>query len=113
MRTVYVQRVSKALFIRPLRRKHAVHSLPTSDVFHNPDTNYCFFHAWIVRRLCVTWRKTSENENRTNLERVLYLCLALHWCWSDVLLTSTFTRRKTFTFLNMQKMCAEVDAYNK
>ena len=28
MRTISIQRVSKALFIRPLRWKHTVHSLP-------------------------------------------------------------------------------------
>ena len=56
MRTVCVQRVSKALFIRPLRLKHAVHWLPACDVFTNPDSNcyFLFFHAWTVRRLCVT-----------------------------------------------------------
>ena len=32
---------------------------------------------------------------------------------TDILLTSTFTRGKTLTFLNMQKLCAEVDAHNK
>ena len=42
MRNVCVQRVSKALFIRPLLWKHAVHSLAAYDVFHNPDSN-CYF----------------------------------------------------------------------
>ena len=32
-----LQRVSKALFIRTLRWKDAVHSLPAWHVFHNPD----------------------------------------------------------------------------
>ena len=75
--------ISKALFIRPLRWKHAVHSLLACD------------------------------ENTTNLERVLYLCLTLDLRWSDVLLVSTFTREKRPTFFNMQKMCAKVDAHNK
>ena len=47
------------------------------------------------------------------LERELYLCLTYDWRWSDVLLPSTFTREKALIFLNMQKMCAEVDAHNK
>ena len=42
MPTVCLQRISKALFIRPLRWKHDVHSLPTCYVFHNPDIN-CYF----------------------------------------------------------------------
>ena len=112
MRTVCVQHVCKALFIRTLRWKHAVHTLPARDVFHNPESN-CFFHffyGWTVRRLCDT---TSVNENTTYLERVIYLYLTLDWRWSDVLLASTFTRGVTLTFLSMQKMCAEVDAHKK
>ena len=69
-----------------------------------------------MRGLCVAYvwlGQTLVNGNTTNLERVLYLCLALDWRWSDVLLASTFTRGKTLTFFNMQKMCAEVDAHNK
>ena len=87
MRTVCVQRVTKALFIRTLRWKHAVHSLPACDVFHNPDSFFFFF--FFMGGLCV---------DTTNLERVLYLCLTLDWRWSDVLLASTFTRGKTLTF---------------
>ena len=33
--------------------------------------------------------------------------------WSDILLASTITREKTLLVLNMQKMCAEVDAHKK
>ena len=54
-----------------------------------------------------------DKPRSTNLERVLYLCQTLDWCWSDVLQASTFTRGKTLTFLSMQKMCAEVDAHKK
>ena len=97
MRTVCVQRVSKALFIRTLRWKHAVHSLPECDV--------------VMDELCVVYVWVSENT--TNLERVLHLCLTLDWRWFDVLLAPTFTRGKTLTFLSMQKMCAEVDAHQK
>ena len=116
MRTVIVWRVSKAQIICHLRWKHAVHSLPACDVFHNSDSN-CYF-SFFMRGLCVVYvwlRQTSVNGNTTNLERVLYLCLALDWCWSDVFLVSMFTRGKSLrlTFLNMQKMCAEVDAHNK
>ena len=80
MRTVCVQRVSKALFIRTLRWKHAMHSLPACDVFHNPDSN-CFFY-FFMGGLCVVYvwlGQTSVNENTRNLERVHYLCLTLHW----------------------------------
>ena len=103
MRTVCVQRASKALFIRTLRWKHAVHLLPDCDVFHYPDSIFFFF----VGGLCVVYvwlGQTSVNENTTNLERVLYVCLTLDRRWSDVLLASTLTRGKTLTFLNMQKM---------
>ena len=96
MLTICVQRVSKALFIRTLRWKHAVHSLPVCEVFHNPDSN-CFF-LFFMGGLCVIYvclGQTSVNENTTNLERVLYTCLTLDWRWSDVLLPSTFTRGKT------------------
>ena len=54
MRTACVQRVSKALFIRPLRWKHAVHSLPACDVFHNPDLK-CVFIIFFMVRLCVVY----------------------------------------------------------
>ena len=101
----------------PLRWKHT-HSLRACDVFHNPDSKclFLFFHAWTVRRLCRTGINLGQrkpHKNTTNLERVLYLCLPLDWRWSDVLLASTFTRGKTLTFLNMQKICADVDAHNK
>ena len=111
MRTVCVQRVSKALFIRTLRWKHAVHSSPVCDVFHNPDSN-CFL--FFLDGLCVVYvwlGKTSVNENTTNLERVLYLCLTLGW--SDVLMRLHSHVEKMLTFLSMQKMCAEVDAHKK
>ena len=48
-----------------------------------------------------------------NLDRVLYLCLTLDWFWSGILLASTFTSEITFTFLEMQKMYAEVSAHNR
>ena len=73
---------------------------------------FFFFYGWTVRRLCVTGTSLGQRST-TNLECVLYLCLTLDWRWSDVLLASTFTRRKTLTFLSMQKMCAEVDAHKK
>ena len=65
MRTVCVQRISKALFIRTLRWKHAVHSLPACDVFHNPDSNclFNFFYGWAVRRLCVTGINLSQRKD--------------------------------------------------
>ena len=96
--------VNKALFVRHLRWKHAVHSSLTCCVFHNPDSNcyFYFFHAWTVRRVCVTGKSRSTKTKN----------LTLDWRRSDVLLPSTFTRGKTLTFLNMQKMCAEVDAPN-
>ena len=64
MRTVCVQRVSKALFIRPLRWKHAVHTLPACDVFHNPDSNclFIFVYGWTVRRLCVTGKNLGQRK---------------------------------------------------
>ena len=68
---------------------------------------------YVVYHVYVWLGQTSGNENTTNLERVLSLCLTLDWRWFDVLLASTFTGAKTLTFLNMQKMCAEVDAHNK
>ena len=63
MRTVCVQRVNKALFIRTFRWKHAVHSLPACDVFHNPDSN-CFFNCFmVVRRLCVTGTNLGQRKH--------------------------------------------------
>ena len=112
MRTVCIH----ALFIRTLRWKHAVHSLPACDVFHNTDSNCIFF---FMGGLCVVYHvhvwlgQTSVNTNTRYLERVPYLCLTLDWRWSDFLLASTFTCRKTLTFLSIQKMCAEVDAHKK
>ena len=111
---ICVKRVRKAIFIRTLRWKHVVHSLPASDVFHNPDSNVSFFK--FMGGLCVVYvwlGQTSVNAKTMSLERVLYLCLTLDWRWSDVLLASTFTRGKTLTFLSMQKMSAEVDAHKK
>ena len=103
-------RYSNALLIRSLRFKHAAYSLSTHYDFHNPES---FF---FMRGLCAVYMwlgQTSVNENTTNLERVLYVCLTLDWWWSDVLLTSLFSPGKTLTVLNVQKMCAEVDAHNK
>ena len=101
----------KALFICHLRWKHAAHLLPACDVIRNPDSNclFCIFYAVVY----VWLGQTSVNGNTTNLERVLYLCLALEWRWSDVPLVYTFTCGKTHTFFNMQKMCAEVDVHSK
>ena len=62
MRIVCVQRVTKALFIRTLRWKHAVYSLPACDVFHNPNSNsfFLFFYGWTVHHLCVTWTNLGQ-----------------------------------------------------
>ena len=59
------QRVTKALFVRTLRWKHAVHSLPACDVFHNPDSNcfFIFFYGWTVRRLCVTGTNLGQRNH--------------------------------------------------
>ena len=106
MRTVCVQRVSKALFIRTLRWKHAVHSLPACDVFHRSQIKKKKNYGWTVRRLCVTW--TNLGQRKHNEFRACALpCLTLDWRLSDVLLASTFTRGKTLTFLRML-MCAEM-----
>ena len=65
MRTACVQRVVKALCIRTLRWKHAVHSLPACDVFHNPDANcfFYFFYGWTVRRRCVTGTNLGQRKH--------------------------------------------------
>ena len=65
MRTVCVQPVSKALFIRTLRWKHAVHLLPACDIFHNPDSIFLklFFNGWTVRRLCVTGTNLGQRKH--------------------------------------------------
>ena len=83
MRTVCVQRVIKALFIRTLRWKYAVRSLPACDVFHNPDSTcyFLFFYARTVRRLCVTG--TNLGERKHNEFRACAL-LALVWRCSGV-----------------------------
>ena len=54
-----------ALFIRTLRWKHAEHSLPACDVFHNPDSNcfLYFFYGWTVRRLCVTGANVGQRDH--------------------------------------------------
>ena len=89
MRTVFVERVSKALLIRPLRWKHVVHSLPIRYVFHNPDSNdyLYFFHARTVRRVCVTGTNLGQrkhNEFRACAPIVPNVRLALGWRSSDV-----------------------------
>ena len=98
MRTVCVQRVSKALLIRTLRWKHAVHSLPACGIFHNPDSN-CFFnifYGWTVRRLCVTG--TNSGQRKHNRFRACALLVPrVYWRWSGVLLAFTFTRGKKCT----------------
>ena len=66
--------------------------------------------VWVVY---VWLGQISVSINTMNLERVLYVCPALDWRWSDVLLASTFTRGKTLTFSSMQEMCADVDAHKK
>ena len=117
MRTVCIQRVilakrcSLALYVRNtlcIRYQLATLFIVWSQIV---------FLIFFMGGLCVVYvwlGQTSVNENTTNLERVLYLCLTLDWRWSDVLLASyTFTRGKTLTFLSMHKMCAEVDAHNK
>ena len=65
MRTVCVQRVSKALYIRTLHWKHAVHSLPACDVFHNPDSIFFlfFFYGWTVRCLRVTGTNLGQRKH--------------------------------------------------
>ena len=84
-----------------------MHSLPACDVFHNPESNCYFFisHAWIVRRLCVTGTNLGQRKHNEFRECALLV--------PNVRLASTFTLGNTLTFLKMQKMCAEVDAYNK
>ena len=57
MRTVCVQRVSKALFNRTFLWKHAVHSLYQLATFFTIRPQFFFvfiFYGWTVRRLCVT-----------------------------------------------------------
>ena len=41
-----------------------------------------------MRHVCVTGTNLGQKKKKKNLERVVYLCLALDWCWSDVLLAS-------------------------
>ena len=89
MRTVCVQRVTKALFIRTLRWKHAVHSLPACDVFHNPDSIFFFF--FFMGGLCVVYvwlGQTSVNANTNKFRACALLVpnvrLALVWRSSGV-----------------------------
>ena len=65
MHTVCVQRVSKDLFIRPLRWKHAVYLLPDCDVyFFTIRTQIVIFvHAWTVRRLCMTGTNLDQRKH--------------------------------------------------
>ena len=86
MRTVCVQRVTKALFIRT---KQAVHSLPACDVFHNPDWIFFFFffYGCTVRRLCVPGTNLGQrkhNEFRACALLVPNVRLALVWRSSGV-----------------------------
>ena len=69
-----------------------------------------FFYAWTVRRLCVTLTNLGQRKHNELIVCAL-LVPSVRLPWSDVLLASTLTREKTLTFLNMQKMCAEVDAH--
>ena len=65
-----------------------------------------------MRRLCVTETYIGQRKHN-EIRAVLYLCLALDWRWSNVILASTFTREKTLTFLNIQKVCVEVGTHDK
>ena len=67
-----------------------------------------FFFPCVDCAPCIGQRKHNEF-----IACALLVPNVIDWRWSDVLLTSTFTRGKTLTFLNMQKMCAEVLAHNK
>ena len=62
---MYKTNVSKAMFIRTLRWKHAVHSFTACDVFHNLDWNcfFNFFYGWTVRRLCVTGTNLGQQKH--------------------------------------------------
>ena len=84
MRTVCVQRVSKALFIGTLYWKHAVHSLQACDVLHDPDSIFFFkfFYVLTVSRLCVTGTNLGQrkhNEFRACALLVPNARLALVW----------------------------------
>ena len=55
-----------ALFIRPLRWKHAVHLLSAYDFFHNPDSNNLLLF-FFMRGLCVVYvwlEQTSVNKTQ-------------------------------------------------
>ena len=67
MRTVYVQRVSKALFIRTLRWEHAVHSLPACDVFHNPDPFFFKQFLWVD---CASFMRDWDKPRSTKTQRI-------------------------------------------
>ena len=86
MRTVCVQRVSKALFIRTLRWKHAVHPIPDCHVCHNPDLN-CYIFMRVLCVLCVTGTNLGQrkhNEFRACALLVPNVRLALVWRSSGV-----------------------------
>ena len=70
MRTVYGQRVSKALYIRTLRWQHAVHSLPACDVFHNPDANFYFLLLVDCASFMCEWDKPRS----TKTQRIQSVC---------------------------------------
>ena len=51
-------------YFHTLRWKHAVHSLPASDVFHNPDTIFFnYYYEWTVRRLSVTGTNLGKRKH--------------------------------------------------
>ena len=65
--TVCVQHASKALFIRILRWKYTVHSLPACDVFHNPDS--IFFIFFFMGGLCVVYVRLGQT-SATKTQRI-------------------------------------------
>ena len=114
MRTVCGQRIRKALFIRHLRWKHAVHFVAACDFFHIPDSN-CYLFIF----LCVDcasfmcdWANLGlrkHNEFRACALLVPRVSLALVWRSSGVYIHTW----KNATFFNIQKVYAEVDAHDK
>ena len=95
--------IRKALFIRPLRWKPAVHSRPTFL-----QSQYCYFYFFIRGlRVVYAWlRQTTVNENTTKLERTCALLLP------NVRLA--LVRRFSVVYIYTRKnSCNAVDAHNK
>ena len=93
--------ISKALFTRTLRSKHAVHSLPACDTFHSMVSNFflIFFYGWTLCRLCVTGTNLGQrkhNEFRTCALLVPNVRLALVWRSSGVLYIHTWKNADLF-----------------